>query len=166
MATHENLQNITENSIPKIDGEDLKKKGASVAVMGTIGIIASLLKNAFKPPKKLKPIPPGLISTGVDIGSHNGLSKIDTAAKIIERKKSIGIPIGPLPSGAKNISNQADVIAVEEILENFLVGAQIVVEVPIGGMNVLSTGVLNGPSGTVTSNGTNTIPVQIKGIIR
>ena len=146
--------------------EDLKKVGAAVGVMGTIGIIASLLKNAFKTPKKLKPIPPGLVSSGINSGSHSGLSKIDTAAKIIERKKSIGVPIGPLPSGAKNISNQADVIMVEEILENFLVGAQILVEVPIGGMNVLTTGVLNGPSGTVTSNGSNIIPVQIKGIIR
>ena len=53
-----NIEQLGESIKPNIpNGEDLKNKAGNAAIMGTIGVIASLLKNSFKPPKKLKPMP-------------------------------------------------------------------------------------------------------------
>jgi len=83
---NENLQQLGEGLKPNLpSGEDLKKKAGSAAIMGTIGIIASLFKNAFKPPKKLKALPKGLVLLGTKYRS--GISAIDIASKIIEELK-------------------------------------------------------------------------------
>ena len=111
--------------------------------MGTIGLIASLFKNGFKMPKKLKPIPVGLILSGARF--RGGLSSIDIAGRIIERKKEIGIDIGPLPSGSQSIDLQMEVIRVEEITKALMTVAFADIEIPPGqpvvvGGNVGSTG--------------------------
>lgn len=148
------LQQIGEGLKPNLpNGEDLKKKAASAAIMGTIGIIAALFKNAFKPPKKLKPLPTGLILLGTKYRS--GISSIDIASKIIERKKEIGIDIGPLPSGARNIELQMEVIRVEEIVNALLTDA--VVECEIAPGTQVTVG------GSV---GATTQLVKLKGILR
>ena len=159
---NENLQQLGEGLKPKLpNGEDLKKKAGSVAIMGTIGVIASLFKNAFKPPKKLKPLPKGLILLGTKYRS--GVSAIDIASKIIERKKEIGIGIGPLPSGGRNIDLQMEVIRIEEIVDALLTNAVIEIEIPPGTQLTASGGNAGGPIQVV---GATTQLIACKGIIR
>lgn len=130
-------------------------------LMGTIGIIAALFKNAFAPPKKLKELPPGLILTGTKFRS--GVSAIDVASKIIERKKEIGVGIGPLPSGAKNIDLQMEVIRVEEILNALMTKAVVEVDVPPG-IQLTASGANAG--GAIQVIGSTTQLIRCKGIIR
>jgi hypothetical protein len=129
--------------------------------MGTIGVIVSLLKNAFRPPKKLKPIPKGLILLGAEF--RTGVSAIDIASKIIERKKEIGIGIGPLPSGARNIDLQMEVIRVEEIVNALLTNAVIEIETAPG---IQLTGAGANAGGPIVVQGATTQLVKSKGIIR
>jgi hypothetical protein len=137
-------------------GEDLKKKAA---VMGTIGVIASFIKNGFKMPKKLKPIPVGLVLSGARF--REGLSSIDIASRIIERKKEIGIDIGPLPSGAKNIDLQMEVIRIEEIIDAMIKNCQVVIEIPPG---IQLTAAPIGPGSPVV--GATTQQLQVLGVLR
>jgi len=133
----------------------------SKGVMGTIGVIASLFKNAFKPPKKLKELPSGLILVGTKF--RGGMSAIDIASKIIERKKEIGIDIGTLPSGAKNVELQMEVIRIEEIINALLTDAVIEVEIAPG-TQLTATGANAG--GPIQVVGATTQLVKCKGIIR
>jgi len=159
---NENLQQLGEGLKPNLpSGEDLKKKAGGAAIMGTIGVIASLFKNAFKPPKKLKELPSGLILVGTKF--RGGMSAIDIASKIIERKKEIGIDIGPLPSGAKNIELQMEVIRIEEITNALLTDAVIEVEIAPG-TQLTATGANAG--GPIQVVGSTTQLVKCKGIIR
>tara|TARA_R110000803_G_scaffold163948_1_gene227700 strand:+ start:976 stop:1386 length:411 start_codon:yes stop_codon:yes gene_type:complete len=130
-------------------------------LMGTIGMIASLFKNAFAPPTPLKPLPPGLILYGTKF--RPGLSAIDIASKIIERKKEVGIDIGPLPSGSKNIDLQMEVIRVEEILKALMTGAVVEVDIPPGIQLTASGGNAGGPIQVI---GSTTQLIRCKGIIR
>ncbi len=157
-----NIEQLGESIKPNIpNGEDLKNKAGNAAIMGTIGVIASLLKNSFKPPKKLKPMPKGLILTGTKF--RNGISSIDIASKIIERKKEIGVDIGPLPSGAKNIELQMEVIRVEEIVNAILTDAVIELEIPPGTQLTAAGGNAGGP---IVVQGATTQLVKCNGIIR
>ena len=133
----------------------------SSGVMGIFSTISSLLKNSFKPPKKLKTIPPGLILTGTKF--RTGLSPIDIASKIIERKKEVGIGIGPLPSGVKNVDLQMEVIRIEEIVNALTTEAVIEIEIPPGIKLTASGGNAGGPILVV---GATIDLVKAKGIIR
>tara|TARA_R110000803_G_scaffold84712_2_gene150955 strand:+ start:346 stop:759 length:414 start_codon:yes stop_codon:yes gene_type:complete len=133
----------------------------SSGIMGIFSTISSLLKNSFKPPKTLKPIPPGLILTGTKF--RTGLSPIDIASKIIERKKEIGISIGALPSGGKNIDLQMEVIRMEEIINALLTEAVIEVEIPPGIKLTATGGNAGGPIQVV---GVTIDLVKSKGVIR
>lgn len=133
----------------------------SSGVMGIFSTISSLLKNSFKPPKKLKTIPPGLILTGTKF--RTGLSAIDIASKIIERKKEVGIGIGPLPSGAQNVDLQMEVIRIEEIVNALTTEAVIEIEIPPGIKLTASGGNAGGPIQVV---GATIDLVKSKGIIR
>jgi hypothetical protein len=130
-------------------------------LMGTIGMIASLFKNAFAPPTPLKPLPPGLILYGTKF--RNGLSAIDIASKIIERKKEVGIDIGPLPSGTKNIDLQMEVIRVEEILNALMSSAVVEIDIPPGIQLTASGANAGGPIQVI---GATTQLLRCKGIIR
>jgi len=135
--------------------------GDSTGLMGIFSTISSLLKNSFKPPKKLKTIPKGLILLGTQFRS--GLSPIDIASKIIERKKEIGIGIGPLPSGAKNVDLQMEVIRIEEIINALTTEAVIEIETPLG-VKVSASGANAG--GPIQVVGSTIDLVKSKGIIR
>ena len=120
-----------------------EKKFGSATAMGTIGVIASFIKNGFKIPTPVKEIDKGLILVGTKY--RTGLSAIDIAGRIIERKKEIGIGIGPLPSGAQSIDLQMEVIRIEEIIKALMTVAFADVEIPPGqpvvvGGNIGSTG--------------------------
>jgi len=133
----------------------------SGGIMGIFGTIASLLKNAFKPPSKLKPIPTGLILIGTQF--RNGMSAIDIASKIIERKKEIGVGIGPLPSGARNIDLQMEVIRIEEIINALTTNAVVEIEIPPGIQLTAAGGNAGGP---IVVQGATINLVKAKGIIR
>ena len=133
----------------------------SNGILGTIGVIASVFKTAFKPPQKLKTLPKGVILLGTQF--RTGLSAIDIASKIIERKKEIGVDIGPLPSGAKNIELQMEVIRVEEIVNALLTDAVIEIEIAPGTQLTASGANAGGPIQVI---GATTELVKSKGIIR
>jgi len=145
-------------------------------LMGTIGVIAALFKNVFKPPNKLKPLPKGFafkppnklkpLPKGlILLGARNrpGISAVDVASKIIERKKEIGIDIGPLPSGAQNIELQMEVIRIEEIVNALLTDAVIELEIPPGTQLTAAGGNAGGP---IVVQGATTAMVKCNGIIR
>jgi hypothetical protein len=133
----------------------------SSGIMGLLSTVGSLLKNAFNPPKKLKNIPSGLILLGAKF--RGGLSSIDIASKIIERKKEIGVGIGPLPSGARNIDIQMEVIRVEEIVNALTTNAVIEIEIPPG-IQLTAAGANAG--GPIIVQGATVQLIKTKGIIR
>jgi len=100
------------------------------AVMNSIQAIAGVFKNLFTPSTPLPPITKEEILIGAKF--REGLSAIDIASKIIERKKEVGIDIGPLPSGAENIELKMETIRVEEILNALITKAKIEVAIPPG----------------------------------
>ena len=84
-------------------------------VLQSVKMVQSILENTFTPFTPLKEINKGLILSGAKF--KEGLSSIDIAARIIDRKKEAGIPITPLPSGGQNIDLIMETIRVEEIVK-------------------------------------------------
>lgn len=127
----------------------------------TISTVTNIFKNLFKVPTPLQPISKEEILIGTKF--REGLSAIDIASKIIERKKEIGIDIGPLPSGAQNIELQMEIIRVEEIVNALLTKAKIEVAIPPGTQITATGGNAGGP--IVVQGATITIS-KGEGIIR
>jgi hypothetical protein len=73
------------------------------------------------------------------------LSAIDIASKIIERKKEIGIDIGPLPSGAENKDLMMEVIRIEEIINAIKTKMKVEVAFPPGVPITATGGNAGGP---------------------
>lgn len=131
------------------------------AVMNSIQAIAGVFKNLFTPSTPLPPITKEEILIGSKF--REGLSAIDIASKIIERKKEVGIDIGPLPSGAENIELKMETIRVEEILNALITKAKIEVAIPPG-TKITATGANAG--GPVQVIGTTISISKGEGIIR
>jgi len=112
-------------------------------LLGTIQSMAGIFKNLFKPPIPLQPIQKEVILVGSKF--RTGLSSIDIASKIIERKKELGIDISGLPSGAQNIDLQMEKIRVEEIVNALLTNAKIEVAIPPGTLVQATGGNAGGP---------------------
>ena len=93
----------------------------------------------------------------------HSLSAIDIASKIIERKKEIGIGIGPLSSGAKNVDLRMEVIRIEEIINALTTESVIEIEIPPG-IKVTASGANAG--GPIQVVGATIDLVKAKGIIR
>jgi hypothetical protein len=105
-------------------------------------------------------IPPPLIMAG---GSMKpGMSPRNIAARIISRQESAGAPMGPLPDGSNNVSEQMEIIRVEEIINAIITEAKIDVVIPPG---IPVTGVGVGV-GVVTIEGTTTMYASGNGVIR
>jgi hypothetical protein len=128
---------------------------------GIFSTIANLFKNVFTVPAPLKPINKETILAGVKF--REGLSAIDIATRIIDRKKSIGIGIDNLPSGAQNIDLLMETIRVEEIINALLTNAKIEVSIPPG-TRVITQGANAG--GPMISIGTTSTISKGEGIIR
>ena len=109
----------------------------------SIEAIAGIFKNLFTPATPLQPITKEEILIGTKF--REGLSAIDIASKIIERKKEVGIGIGALPSGAENIELKMETIRVEEIVNALLTKAKIEVAIPPGTVIQASGGNAGGP---------------------
>jgi hypothetical protein len=130
-------------------------------LLGTIQTVAGIFKNLFKPPIPLQPISKEEILIGSKF--RTGLSSIDIASKIIERKKEIGIGIGDLPSGTKNIDLQMEQIRVEEIINALLTKSKIEVAIPPG-TTIQGTG--GNAGGPIVVVGTTLTISKGEGIIR
>lgn len=133
----------------------------NIGIAGALVTIALLLKKAFKTPKKLPPISKEEILLGVKF--REGLSAIDTASKIIERKKEIGVDIAPLPSGAENIDLKMEVIRIEEIFNAIQTKMKIEGAFPPG-VPITATG--GNAGGPIVVQGATTQSVKVEGIAR
>ena len=123
--------------------EDIKSVAKTAGIIASIIAIAAILKNKFKNPKTPKAVPTELVLIGSKF--RQGLSPIDIAAKIVERKKELGIGIGPLPSGAENIDIQMEVIRVEVIVDALVKKMKIQVALPPGVPITATGGNAGGP---------------------
>lgn len=132
-------------------------KAAGIA--GTLVAIAAILKRAFKVQKKLIPLNKEEILLGVQF--REGLSAIDVASKIIERKKEIGIGIGPLPSGSENIDLQMEVIRIEEIINAIKTKMKVEAAFPPG-VPITATG--GNAGGPIVVQGATTVAVKVEGV--
>ena len=90
----------------------------ALGIAGSLIFISQLMKRLFKIPSGVTPISKEEILFGAQF--REGLSAIDIASKIIERKKELGIDIGPLQSGGPNIDLAMETIRVEEITNAIL----------------------------------------------
>lgn len=132
-------------------------KAAGIA--GTLVAIAAILKRAFKVQKKLIPLNKEEILLGVQF--REGLSAIDVASKIIERKKEIGIDIGPLPSGSENIDLKMEVIRIEEIINAIKTKMKVEAAFPPG-VPITATG--GNAGGPIVVQGVTTVAVKVEGV--
>ena len=132
-------------------------KGAGI--VGTLIAIAAILKRAFKVQKKLIPLNKEAILLGVKF--REGLSSIDIASRIIERKKALGIDIGPLPSGAENKDLMMEVIRIEEIVDAIKTKMRVEAAFPPGVPITASGGNAGGP---IVVNGTTIASVKVEGV--
>ena len=129
------------------------------AEMGAIKTIMNIIQGFITPPIPNKPLPvPAVLAAR----SKSGLSAIDIASEIIKRKKDIGIPIGPLPSGADNLDLMMETIRVEVIVEALIRDARVQIAIPPG-TNVTATG--GNAGGPVVANGITTAPASGFGVI-
>lgn len=131
----------------------------AAGIVGTLVAIAAILKRAFKVQKKLIPLNKEEILIGVKF--REGLSSIDLASRIIERKKALGIDIGPLPSGSENIDLMMEVIRIEEIVDAIKTKMKIEAAFPPGVPITASGGNAGGP---IVVNGTTIVSVKVEGV--
>jgi hypothetical protein len=131
----------------------------AAGIVGTLVAIAAILKRAFKVQKKLIPLNKEEILLGVQL--REGLSSIDLASRIIERKKALGIDIGPLASGAENIDLMMEVIRIEEIVDAIKTKMKVEAAFPPGVPITASGGNAGGP---IVVQGATTVAVKVEGV--
>lgn len=130
-------------------------------VFGAIKTIVAILKGSLSSNTPLQNIPTATILAGAPF--REGLSSIDIASKIIQRKKDLGIPIGPLPSGGDNLDLMMETIRVEEITNAILTKLKVEVAIPPG-ISVTATG--GNAGGPIVVQGVTTSIVKGQGIAR
>lgn len=134
---------------------------ANEEITGSIKAISGILSNSLDPKIPLKQIPKGQILAGTKFRS--GLSAIDIASRIIQRKKELGIPLTPNPSGGANIDLIMETIRVEEMVKALLTEAKIETAAAPGTNLTASGGNVGGP---IVVQGMTTSIVKTEGIIR
>jgi len=120
----------------------------ALGIAGSLIFISQLMKRLFKIP-------------GAQF--REGLSAIDIASKIIERKKELGIGIGPLQSGGPNIDLAMETIRVEEITNAILTKMKIEGAFAPGTPITATGGNAGGP---IVVQGVTTQPTKVVGIAR
>ena len=137
--------------------EDIKSVAKTAGIIASIIAIAAILKNKFKNPKTTKAVPTELVLIGSKF--RQGLSPIDIAAKIVERKKELGIGIGPLPSGAENIDIQMEAIRIQVIVDAIITTMKVQVALP----NIAVTTIGANSAGTTIGKGYTNNPTDAFG---
>lgn len=125
--------------------------------------IIDLIKSAFDIPDIPLPV---ITAQELEIGAkfRTGISRTDTASRVISKKSGVGIEIGAAEDGSENISNKMDRIIVEEILRELQTKAKVEIVIPTGAIRTNVTGTA-GPV-PVVGFGTNLTAVSGYGIIR
>tara|TARA_B100000900_G_C20378403_1_gene633443 strand:- start:320 stop:766 length:447 start_codon:yes stop_codon:yes gene_type:complete len=100
------------------------------AILTSVKTIAALIKGLFIP--STPPIPIDKVTLRTGVVWREGLSKSDLWADIQNTKSKMGIPIGPLPSGARNIDNIVEKIRVDKTIETIMTKAKVEVVIPEG----------------------------------
>lgn len=131
----------------------------AAGIVGTLIAIAAILKRAFKVQTPLIPLTKEEILIGVKF--REGLSSIDIASRIIERKKALGIDIGPLASGSENIDLMMEVIRIEEIVNAIKTKMKIEAAFPPGVSITASGGNAGGP---ILVEGQTKFAVKVEGV--
>jgi hypothetical protein len=131
--------------------------------LSSIKQILALLRAVFDIPDTPLPI---ITAQELEFGARMrpGISRIDTASRVISKKAGAGIDTGAAEDGSENISNKKDRIMVEEIMRELQTKAKIEVVIPTGAIKTT----LTGTAGVVpiVGAGTNLIAVSGYGIIR
>lgn len=91
-----------------------------------------------------------------------GLSPMTIASRIIKRQAEAGAPYGPAADGTPNIAEAMEVIRIEEIIYALKMESVIQIGIPIGGIQVMTTGANAG--GAIVTQGYNTNMVKGTGI--
>ncbi len=133
----------------------------ALGIAGTLVFISQLIKRLFKVPSGVTPIDKNSILIGAQF--REGLSAIDIASKIIERKKEIGISTLALDSGAANIDLKMEVIRVEEITNAILTKMRIEGAIAPGTPITATGGNAGGP---IVVQGLTTNSTKVVGIAR
>ena len=92
-------------------------------------IVKGVLKLLDIPKTPDPPIAPPLI---LGSASRVGVSAKKVAANVIKRQSEAGIPVGALPDGSVNPSEQMIIIMVEEIMKEIFTNARISVAIQPG----------------------------------
>jgi len=136
-------------------------------LLTSVKTIAALIKGLFVPSTPPLPIDKVTLRTGVVW--REGLSKSDLWADIQTTKSKMGIPIGPLPSGARNIDNIVEKIRVDKTIETIMTKAKVEVVIPEGAILTRVKGITSSGE-AVTGIAQNDIPIagisKGSGIIR
>jgi hypothetical protein len=133
----------------------------ALGIAGSLIFISQLMKRLFKIPSGVTPISKEEILIGAQF--REGLSAIDIASKIIERKKELGIDIGPLQSGAANIDLAMETIRVEETVNAILTKMKIEGAIAPGTPITATGGNAGGP---IVVQGLTTNSTKVVGIAR
>ena len=138
--------------------------------LSSIKYIMSVLRSVFLIPDTPLPI---ITADELAIGTlfRSGVSRTDTAARVITQKSNAGITTGVAEDGSENISNKKDRIMVEEIMRELQTKAMIDIVIPIGALSLTTSPsqpdiVLANSAGSVTGTIINTINIKARGILR
>ena len=133
----------------------------NTGIIGAIKTIIAILKGSLSSNTPLQTIPTATILAGAPF--REGLSSIDIASKIIQRKKDLGIPLGPLPSGGDNLDLMMETIRVEEITNAILTKMRIEGAIAPGTPITATGGNAGGP---IVVQGLTTNSTKVVGIAR
>ena len=92
----------------------------STGILTSVKTIVDLIKGLFRPTgDTIIPPPPTLLELKIGKSYRQGLSQRDAASDIIDKMQKLGIPTGPLPSGAKNNYNTFVALTVDVVYDDF-----------------------------------------------
>jgi len=134
-----------------------QEEDGGTGILNSVKTIAALIKSLFSiNTDTLPPIAKTEIKMGLNF--RPGLSKTDIAIEIMDGKIPIGIPLGPLPSGAQNLDIAMEKLRVDTVVDNLLNKSKIEIIIPENQIVVVLNGVTSSGE-AVTGTGTNSIPI-------
>ena len=128
----------------------------NTSLLTSVKTISSLIKGLFTTSTPLPRI--DNISIKMGLNYREGLSAMDITTAIMTAKGKLGIPIGPLPSGASNIDNIVEKIRVEKMVNALLTKAKIEIIIPENQIVVKTNGITSSGE-AVQGMGVNSLPI-------
>ena len=131
-------------------------KQNNTSLLTSIKTIANVIKGLFVP--SIPPLPVNKVLIRQGLPFREGLSKQDLWADIQNTKSKMGIPIGPLPSGARNVDGIVEKIRIDKTIDALLSKAKIEIVIPENAMVVKVNGITSSGD-AVQGIGINSIPI-------